>query len=150
MALTGAGVFSPDGSPDSPNDAGLAIDGKPDTAWATDRYYDADPFPAFKPGVGLVVSLHEATPVNAVTVDQNSTGSMIQVRASEGPNPKALADTVELNPPAPVEPGTTRIPVSDVRPVSRVVVWITKLGSSDGQNRAAITEIGVHAASASA
>ncbi|ULE34563.1 protein kinase family protein [Mycobacterium sp. IDR2000157661] len=150
VALTGAGVFSPDGSPDSPNDAGLAIDGKPDTAWATDRYYDADPFPKFKPGVGLVVSLREATSVNAVTVEQNSTGSMVQVRGSEGPDPKTLADTVELTPPIPVEPGTTRIPVSDARPMSRVVVWITKLGSSDGQNRAAIAEIGVHAASAPA
>lgn len=150
VALAAAGVFSPDGSPDSPGDAGLAIDGKPDTAWATDRYYDADPFPKFKPGVGLIVSLREPTPINAVTVDQNSAGTLIQVRGTENPEPKSLADTVELTPPTPVQPGTTRIPVTDSRPVSRVVVWITKLGSADGQNRAAIAEIGVHAASAPA
>ena len=150
VALASAGVFSPDGSPDSPQDAGLAIDGKPDTSWSTDRYYDADPFPKFKPGVGLLVSLREPAPVNAVTVEQNSAGSLIQVRAAENPDPKSLADTIELTPPTPVQPGTTRIPVTDSRPVSRVVVWITKLGSADGQNRAAITEIGVHAASAPA
>ena len=147
VALAAAGVFSPDGSPDSPADAGLAIDGKPDTSWSTDRYYDADPFPKFKPGVGLLISLREPTPVNAVTVEQNSAGSVIQLLAAENPDPKSLADTVELAPPTPVQPGTTRIAVTDSRPVSRVLVWITKLGSADGQNRAAITEIGVHAAS---
>lgn len=150
VALAAAGVFSPDGSPDSPDDAGLAIDGRPDTAWATDRYYDADPFPMFKTGVGLIVSLREPTPINAVTVDQNSTGSVVQVRGSEIAEPKTLAETVELTPPTPVQPGTTRIPVSNPRPMSRVVVWITKLGSAEGQNRAAIAEIAVHAASAPA
>jgi putative peptidoglycan lipid II flippase len=150
VALAAAGVFSPDGSPDSPGDAGLAIDGKPDTSWSTDRYYDADPFPKFKPGVGLLVSLREPTPINAVTVEQASAGTIIQIRATENPEPKTLADTVELTPPTPVQPGSTRIPVTDSRPVSRVVVWITKLGSTDGQNQAAISEIGVHAASAPA
>lgn len=150
VPVVAAGVFSPDGSPDSPGDAGLAIDDKPDTAWSTDSYYDADPFPKFKSGVGLLISLREPTPINAVSIEQNSAGSLIQVRAAERPEPGALTETVELTPPTPVEPGTTRIPVTDSRPVSRVVVWITKLGSADGQNRAAIAEIGVHAASAPA
>ncbi|WP_133147279.1 protein kinase family protein [Mycolicibacterium novocastrense] len=151
IPLEAATVFAPDGSPDSPDDAGLAIDAKPDTAWSTDRYYDADPFPKFKPGVGLLISLREPTPITAVTVDQNSAGSMIQVRGTDVPGePKALADTFELTPATPVQPGVTRIPVTDPRPASRVVVWITKLGTADGQNRAAIAEIGVHAAAAPA
>ncbi|MGE2722503.1 protein kinase family protein [Mycolicibacterium celeriflavum] len=150
VPLAAATVFSPDGSPDSPGDAGLAIDAKLDTAWSTDRYYDADPFPKFKPGVGLLIALREPATISAVTVDQNSAGSLIQVRGTENPDPKGLADTVELTPPTPVEPGVTRIPLTDPRPVSRVVVWITKLGSADGQNRAAIAEIGVHAAAAPA
>jgi putative peptidoglycan lipid II flippase len=150
VALAAAGVFAPDGSPDSPHDAGLAIDGKPDTAWSTDRYYDADPFPKFKPGVGLLVSLREPTPINAVTVDVNSAGTVVQVRSAENPEPKALADTVELSPPTPVQPGSNRIPITSSQPVSRVVVWISTLGSADGQNRAAISEIGVHAAAAPA
>lgn len=151
IPLEAATVFAPDGSPDSPDDAGLAIDAKPDTAWSTDRYYDADPFPKFKPGVGLLISLREPTPITAVTVDQNSAGSMIQVRGTDVPGePKALADTFELTPATPVQPGVTRIPVTDPRPASRVVVWITRLGTADGQNRAAIAEIGVHAAAAPA
>lgn len=151
IPLEAATVFSPDGSPDSPGDAGLAIDAKPETAWSTDRYYDADPFPKFKPGVGLLLSLREPTPITAVTVDQNSAGSLIQVRGTDKTeDPKALSDTFELTPATPVEPGVTRIPVTDPRPVARVVVWITKLGAADGQNRAAIAEIGVHAPAAPA
>ncbi|KUI35865.1 hypothetical protein AU197_18635 [Mycobacterium sp. IS-1590] len=151
VPLEAATVFAPDGSPDSPDDAGLAIDAKPDTAWSTDRYYDADPFPKFKPGVGLLISLREPTPITAVTIDQNSAGSLIQVRGTDKPDdPKALTDSFELTPATPVQPGLTRIPVTDTRPISRVVVWITKLGTADGQNRAAIAEIGVHAAAAPA
>ncbi|KUI44727.1 hypothetical protein AU198_14395 [Mycobacterium sp. GA-1199] len=151
VPVEAATVFAPDGSPDSPGDAGLAIDAKPDTAWSTDRYYDADPFPKFKPGVGLLISLREPKPITAVTVEQNSAGSLIQIRGTDTPGePRALADTFELTPATPVEPGVTRIPVTDPRPISRVVVWITKLGTADGQNRAAIAEIGVHAAAAPA
>ncbi|WP_326548474.1 hypothetical protein QGN32_10370 [Mycolicibacterium sp. ND9-15] len=60
----------------------------------TDNCYDADPFPKIKPGVGLLISLRT----------------------------KVLADTAELTPPTPVEPGLTGIPVTDSRPVSRVLV----------------------------
>lgn len=47
-----AEVFSTDGRPDNPGEAGRVIDGDPATAWSTDRYYDADPFPEFKEGWG--------------------------------------------------------------------------------------------------
>jgi putative peptidoglycan lipid II flippase len=36
VQLVAAAVFSPDGSPDSPQSAGAAIDGNPATAWSTD------------------------------------------------------------------------------------------------------------------
>ncbi|ORB62388.1 protein kinase family protein [Mycolicibacterium tusciae] len=137
-------VFSPDGSPDHPESAGLAIDGKPDTAWSTDRYYDPDPFPKFKPGVGLLVRLRDPVRISAVTVDLNSVGTVVEVRGSETGEPKGLAETTELTPPTPMQPGQNRISIAGTRPTSHLVVWISKLGSADGQNRAAISEIGVH------
>jgi putative peptidoglycan lipid II flippase len=140
-------VFSPDGSPDSPREAGLAIDGKPDTAWPTDRYYDSDPFPKFKSGVGLLLQLPQPTSLSAVTVELNSLGTVVQVRGSDGPAPKTLADTRELSAPTPMRPGQNRIPMGDPKAVSHVVVWIATLGSTDGQNRAAISEIRLHSAS---
>src|SRR5262249_15026003 len=56
-----ASVFSPGGAPDNPNSARLAIDGDPATAWSTDTYFDAEPFPKFKDGVGLLLQLPEPT-----------------------------------------------------------------------------------------
>jgi len=142
-----ASVFSPDGSPDSPESAGAAIDGNPATAWSTDTYYDADPFPKFKPGVGLLVQLARPTAVSAVSVDLSSTGTVVQLRAAATNAPTSLSDTTELTPPTPMQPGHNRIPVDSSAPVSNVLVWISTLGSSDGQSRSAISEIELQAAS---
>lgn len=142
-----AAVFSPGGSPDSPQAAGAAIDGNPSTAWSTDTYYDSDPFPKFKPGVGLLLQLPNPTAISAVTVDLTSTGTVVQVRGAAGNTPAALTDTTELTAPTPMQPGRNRIPVTASAPVSSVVVWISTLGSSDGKNRAAISEIELQAAS---
>ena len=147
LELAGATVFSPGGSPDSPGDAKAAIDANPTTAWSTDTYYDADPFPKFKPGVGLLVQLARPTPISAVTVDLNSTGTVVQVRAAGNPRAGALAETTELTAPTPMQHGRNRIPVSSSVPVSNVLVWISTLGSSDGKNRSAISEIELEAAS---
>ena len=136
-----ASVFSPDGSPDSPESAGAAIDGNPATAWSTDTYYDADPFPKFKPGVGLLVQLARPTAVSALSVDLSSTGTVVQLRAAATNAPTALSDTTELTPPTPMQPGHNRIPVDSSAPVSNVLVWLSTLGSSDGQSRSAISEI---------
>lgn len=143
----GAVVFSPDGSPDSPDSAAAAIDGNPATAWSTDTYYDADPFPKFKSGVGLLVQLANPTALSAVTVDLNSTGTVVQVRGAADKSPKALADTTELSPPTPMEPGRNRFAVGSSGPVSNVLVWISTLGSADGKSRAAISEIELQATS---
>jgi putative peptidoglycan lipid II flippase len=142
-----ASVFSPDGSPDSPESAGAATDGNPATAWSTDTYYDADPFPKFKPGVGLLVQLARPTAVSAVSVDLSSTGTVVQLRAAATNAPTSLSDTTELTPPTPMQPGHNRIPVDSSAPVSNVLVWISTLGSSDGQSRSAISEIELQAAS---
>jgi putative peptidoglycan lipid II flippase len=144
---TAAAVFSPDGSPDDPQSAGAAIDGNPGTAWSTDDYYDADPFPKFKSGVGLLLQLPQPTPLSAVTVDLNSTGTVVQIRAAQSTAPKALAETTELTPPTPMRPGQNRITITHQAPVANVLVWISKLGSADGKNSSAISEIEVQVAS---
>jgi putative peptidoglycan lipid II flippase len=142
-----ASVFSPDGSPDSPEEAGAAIDNNPSTAWSTDRYHDADPFPKFKSGLGLLLKLDKPTPPGAVTIDLDCSGTVVQIRAAQSAEPKALADTTELTPPTPLRPGQNRIPITDPAPVSNVLVWISKLGSADGNNRCALSEVGLQAAS---
>lgn len=141
-----ATVFSPDGSPDNPDKAELAIDGNPDTAWPTVTYTDPVPFPNFIEGEGLMLHLSEPTALSAVTVDVSSTGTEVQIRSSPTENPTSLADTTELVGNTPLQPGSNRIEVHDKTKTSNVLVWISKLGTTDGQSRTEISEITLQAA----
>lgn len=141
-----ATVFSPGGSPDHPDQAGLAIDGKPDTSWPTDIYQDAAPFPAFKEGVGLILQLPSPTALGEVTIEVPSTGTEVQVRAADSAHPNSLSDTTELTPNVMLRPGENTITVDNQAKTSNVLVWISKLGTVDGQSRAAISEITLRSA----
>jgi serine/threonine-protein kinase len=139
-------VFSPSGAPDNPDKAGLAIDGNPDTSWPTVTYKDPVPFPTFIEGEGLVLHLSEPTALSAVTIDLSSTGTEVQIRSSPTEKPAKLDDTTELTPTTPLQPGHNRIEVHDRTKTSNVLVWITKLGTTDGQSRTDISEITLQAA----
>jgi hypothetical protein len=139
-------VFSPDGAADNPQDAGLAIDGNPDTSWSTVTYRDAVPFPNFIEGQGLLLHLSEPTALSVVTIDLSSTGTEVQIRSSPTENPAALADTTELTPTTPLQPGQNRIEVQDRTKTSNVLVWISTLGTTDGASRTEISEITLQAA----
>jgi cytoskeletal protein RodZ len=141
-----ATVFAPSGGPDNPQKAGLAIDGNPDTSWSTVTYKDPVPFPNFIEGEGLVLHLSEPTALSAVTIDLSSTGTEVQIRSSPTETPAKLDDTTELTPTTPLQPGHNRIEVHDQTQTSNVLVWITKLGTTDGQSRTEISEITLQAA----
>ncbi|KLI04182.1 membrane protein [Mycolicibacterium conceptionense] len=140
-----ATVFSPGGSPDHPDQATLAIDGNPGTSWSTDIYQDAVPFPAFKQGVGLLLQLASPTALSEVTVDVPSTGTQVQIRAADTAHPSSLSDTTELTPNVALRPGENTITVDDQTETSNVLVWISKLGTVDGQSRTNISEITLRA-----
>jgi putative peptidoglycan lipid II flippase len=142
-----ATVFSPGGEADNPSQAGLAIDGNPATAWETDTYRDAVPFPSFKNGVGLLLQLPNPTVVGNVTIDVSSIGTKIQLRSSATSTPAKLDDTTVLTQPTTMHPGRNSIPVKASAPTSHLLVWISTLGTTDGKSRATIAEITVQAAS---
>ena len=141
-----ATVFSPDGAPDNPQKAGLAIDGNPDTAWSTVTYKDPVPFPKFIQGMGLLLHLSEPTALSVVTIDVSSTGTQVQIRSSPTETPAKLADTTELTPTTRLQPGHNRIAVHDRTKTSNVLVWITTLGTINGESRTEISEITLRAA----
>ncbi len=136
-----ATVFSPGGPPDNPNSASLAIDGDPATAWSTDTYSDAEPFPKFKPGVGLMLQLPQPTSLSAVAIDLDSTGTVAQIRSSARATPARLRDTVELSPPTPLRPGHNVIPVNTYASLTFVLVWISTLGTTGGKSHSDISEV---------
>jgi serine/threonine protein kinase len=141
-----ATVFSPGGAADNPQDADLAIDGNPDTLWSTVTYKDPVPFPNFIEGMGLLLHLSEATALSAVTIDVSSTGTEVQIRSSPTDAPTDLADTTELTPTTPLEHGHNRIAVRDRTETSNVLVWITTLGTTNGESRTEISDITLRAA----
>lgn len=141
-----AAVFTPGGVPDNPQKANLAIDGNPATSWPTVTYRDLVPFPNFIEGEGLLLHLSEPTALSAVTIDVSSTGTEVQIRSSPTETPATLADTTELAPTTPLQPGHNRIAVRDQTKTSNVLVWISTLGRTDGKSRTDISEITLQAA----
>lgn len=142
-----ATVFSPDGTPDNPQDAKLAIDGNPNTGWSTVTYTDAVPFPKFIQGMGLMLHLSEPTALSVVMLDVPSTGTQVQIRSSPSEKPSKLADTTELAPTTTLQPGRNRITVNNRTKTSNVLVWITTLGTTNGQSRTELSDITLQAAS---
>ena len=141
-----ATVYAPDGAPDNPQDAKLAIDGNPDTAWSTVTYKDSVPFPKFIQGMGLMLHVPEPTALSVVTIDVPSTGTQVQIRASSTETPAKLTDTAELTPPTTLQPGHNRIAVHNRTKTANVLVWISTLGTTNGESRTAISEITLQAA----
>ena len=140
-----ATVFSPSGAPDNPQEADKAIDGNPDTGWSTVTYKDAVPFPNFVEGEGLLLHLSQPTALSSVTLDVSSTGTEVQIRSSPTENPTKLSDTTELTSTTPLQQGHNRIEVHDRTETSNVLVWITKLGTTDGASRTEISDITLQA-----
>ncbi|WP_156688663.1 murein biosynthesis integral membrane protein MurJ [Mycobacterium sp. Marseille-P9652] len=144
---TKASVFSPDGDPDNPGQAGQAIDGDPSTSWSTETYTDAVPFPSFKQGEGLMLQLPNPTVVGQVDIDVSSTGTKVEIRSASTPSPSRLEDTTVLAPAFTLKPGHNVIPVRSGAPTSNLLVWISTLGTTNGKSQASFSEVAVHAAS---
>lgn len=144
---TRASVYSPDGEADNPSTAGQAIDGDPTTAWATEVYTDAVPFPSFKQGEGLMLQLPSPTVVGQVTIDTPSAGTKVEIRAASSSAPTSLNDTTVLAQGFTLKPGHNVIPVRAGSPTSNLLVWISTLGTTNGKSQAGFFEITVQAAS---
>ena len=67
---------------ENPEQAPLAVDDDPETAWTTLTYYDDPHLANLKPGVGLVVDLGKPVAVSEVKVALVGTGTDVQLRAA--------------------------------------------------------------------
>ena len=117
LELTPAGAYDPEGDGrERDEDAPLAVDGRQDTAWRTERYSRF-----FKDGVGLVLDAGRRVRVEQVVVDSPTPGVRAEVHlgdAREGPFARA-ASAQTLGP-------TTRFAVAK-RPARYIVVWVVGL-----------------------
>lgn len=137
VTVSGVTVFSPQGYPDNSATATRVIDGDPATTWSTDRYRNQ--FPAFKQGVGLLLTVGNSAPLASVGIDSPSAGTVVEIRSAPTPAP-TLSETTVLST-ATLNAGHTMITLPANPPVQYLMVWITRLATSPGTYTSAISEI---------
>jgi serine/threonine-protein kinase len=69
----------------------------------------------------------------------------VQIRAADSSSPASLSDTTELTPLVSLQPGQNTITIDHQTRTSDVLVWIAKLGMTDGQSRTQISDITLRA-----
>jgi len=117
VKLAPAGAFDPEGDGhERDEEAPLAVDGRPDTFWRTERYARF-----FKTGVGLVLDAGRRVRVEQVVVDSPTPGIKAAIRLGNSPQGpfSTVAKARTLN-------AQTRFAVAK-RPGRYVVVWVTSL-----------------------
>jgi hypothetical protein len=124
------------GSADNPATLSRVLDGDPGTVWRTDTYRQQ--FPVYSPGIGVVAGFGKPTTLRSVTITSPSPGTVVQLRSATGPD-VSLADTTVLKTTT-LAQGATTITLPH-RSTRYLLVWITKLGETDGGFRSQIGEI---------
>jgi hypothetical protein len=130
-------VYDQGGDPDNADRAARIIDDNPATTWGTSTYFQQ--FPAYRPGIGIMVSFASAVQLSEMTIESPSRGTVIEVRSAPSTD-SPLADTVKI---AEVTLGNGRTPVSlaGSQPVEHVLLWITKLSGRDSGYSSEIGEV---------
>lgn len=129
-----ARVYDPTGQPDNPSQVWRALGTDPRGGWSTETY--RQPFPALKPGVGIMLTFANPVQLSALTITSPSAGSRVEVRAASSDDDRL--DHTSILAGVTLRAGDTPVPLADSQPVQHVLVWITKLGGGGTQN---VTEI---------
>lgn len=121
---------NPQAGPDNPQDAPLAVDGDPATAWSTSPYLTpfAPPPQGFKAGVGLMVQLASASEASEAVVE-GSPGAVVEIRAAAGPEPVDPA-TLPLLGTVALGEGPMTVALAPHERTSWVLIWVTGLPPS--------------------
>ena len=137
VAVAGIEVYDPTGDPDNQGRVSRLIDGDTGTNWRTYEYRQQ--FPAYKPGIGIMVSFASAVQLTAVAVDSPSPGTVVQVRSAQSAD-AALDDTTVITE-GTLGDGGTQISLAGSQPVTHVLLWITKLGGGGWDNVTQLNEV---------
>jgi murein biosynthesis integral membrane protein MurJ len=137
----------PPGSGDeNPDEVSLAIDGDPQTAWTTARYFQSADLNGTKSGVGLVLDLGTAQPVQQVKVTLIGTPTSLQLRAAPaGASTAPTASAAAYPLVATLTDAGTHATFTLENPVTTrfVLVWLTSLPAVPGGFEGKVAEIQV-------
>lgn len=120
-------VFDVTGTPDNPGNVNKVIDRSTGTRWSTQWYRQQ--LPDAKPGIGIMVTLAEAQRLATAIIDSPSPNTKVEVRAADNPTP-TLEETRVIGQ-AVLGNGRSEIALKTDQPTQYVLVWITRLASSE-------------------
>lgn len=139
VPATAAVVYSPGGDLDDADNVRNTIDLNAQTTWSSDNYQQPFGPSGLKDGLGVLVTLEQATRLTEVRVNSPSPGTVVEVRAASAPT-TALDQTTVLATSTLID-GTTSIPVTAADPTQYVLVWITTLGTRGGGNVTTVADL---------
>jgi hypothetical protein len=138
VEIRGASGFDPDGDgKENDGNADQAVDGDPDTSWASETYR-SDNFGGLKPGVGLRVDLGSSQEVHRVQVELGGSGATVQLREVDGDDvsSRVLARQADAS-------GTVTLEPSSPVDTDEIVLWFTRAAPTDGGFRVEVAEVSV-------
>jgi hypothetical protein len=146
LEVAAAQDFDPDdpGGGENPEQAALATDGNPQTAWETKTYFDGPVLAPYRSGVGLALDLGEAVEVGEVDVALVGGPYDVQLLAAheDGTAPTAVDGLATLET---LSGASNAVTLTAQEPVTTryLVVWLTALPPTDGGFRGGIAEVTV-------
>ncbi|SHE63008.1 protein kinase family protein [Streptoalloteichus hindustanus] len=141
VEVASAEIYNVKGTPDNRDQVARVVDGDPESRWRTDSYRQQ--FPALKPGIGVQFRLKEPTALSKLVVESPSQGTVVEVRAATGRNPR-LDDTRVIGQ-ARLDQRQTDVQITSAEPVQHVILWITELaGAPSGGNLSEIAEVKIY------
>ena len=107
--------------------------------WSTDSYREQ--FPAYKKGLGVMLSFDQPIAATLMTVTSQSPGTVVEIRTA--PSAKASLAQTSLIGTATLARGNTQIPLRSGPATRYLLVWITVLGGEEDRRQSKFSEVGV-------
>ncbi|KAA0918277.1 protein kinase family protein [Dietzia sp. ANT_WB102] len=146
VAVSTATAWQPptsNGTAENSASAPNVVDGDLSTAWSSDTYRSqiGDGPSAYKPGIGLMLTLESEQEVRKVVLHSGDDDVRFEVRSSPSASPAALDETTRLGA-GTVRGGKATVTIDEPEKSEHILVWITRLGTSGDQAYdASITEV---------
>jgi hypothetical protein len=132
-----AQVYDPTGQPDNPEQVWRAFGTDPRAGWSTDTYFQ--PFPALKPGVGIMAGFASPVQLSTLTITSPSVGSQLEIRSAASTDTPLERTTLLAT--TTLRAGDTVVSLTNSQPVQHFLVWITKLGGGGDANVTQISNL---------
>jgi putative peptidoglycan lipid II flippase len=118
-------------------------DDDPGDGWTTQTYRD-DPITRYKPGVGLVVDLGEATAFTSVALTMNEGDVLLDLLIADGDAiPEAIEDYDTVIPDHRSNGGTVELDVDDATEARFILIWFKELPPVSDGFRAEVFDVEV-------